>query len=267
MGEYSRGIQDLESIASYPLGDDSFKIDHGQNYFSYFERMGEVHTCVADDGHCVVATGTGVLRSWPAGAMGDKEFRAWYLCDLKVHPEYRGRHLPLAMLRRSFLRRYLMCRRGFGVSMNPKNKPNPVLRLLERFKWARFKAGPQLRIYSLTYDEILKIEPLLRRHRGPVSFLSLKGTKDLILQSTNEPLELLHAQFGPRGAARAGINATLQTLAGRPLRGATHMFCAPENDVLAMDLERENLSFTATATIIHHRMDDVDWKFLPTSDI
>src|SRR5258705_11548925 len=40
---YNQYMKDFEQRMShwYPLGDDTFRIDHGDNYFSFFRRMGE----------------------------------------------------------------------------------------------------------------------------------------------------------------------------------------------------------------------------------
>jgi hypothetical protein len=48
-------------------GEDTFSIDHGQDYFSFFRRMGEVEYVVAKDRKLdrVVAVGAGVLRQIP----------------------------------------------------------------------------------------------------------------------------------------------------------------------------------------------------------
>jgi hypothetical protein len=39
--EFGAKLYELESIAEYPYGGDFFTLDHGQDYFAFFEKMGE----------------------------------------------------------------------------------------------------------------------------------------------------------------------------------------------------------------------------------
>jgi len=244
-------VAELESIATYPLGDDFFKIKHGPDYFAFFRRLGELHYFALLDGDQVAAVGAGVLREQPV--------RAWYMCDLKVHPDYRGRHLPLRMMRSLFLRHYLKCRRGYAISMNdPHQDSNRIEKLFKKFWWALFHSGGKLLLFSLNAEEMFQAEPLLREFRGTLSYLSLRGKKEIVLQSTGEPMPLLHVQFGP--CAEQGGFTT-------PQPGHTHMFCVPERDELSEELLVRGFQPSATATIIHHGMKNVDWSFVLTSDI
>ena len=83
--QYENSIAELEKIASYPLGEDRFTIDHGSDYFAFFDRLGETVFHIYLDGPKVVALGAAVLRTIPN--TDGKEQKVWYLCDLKVHPE------------------------------------------------------------------------------------------------------------------------------------------------------------------------------------
>ena len=37
-------IAGLEKGTSYPLGKDRFEIDHGEDYFAFFTRLGQLHS-------------------------------------------------------------------------------------------------------------------------------------------------------------------------------------------------------------------------------
>ena len=82
---FQPGIVAIEKIATYPLGDDFFKIDHGVDYFAFFDRLGKLNYYIMCDGEHVAAVGAGVLRQVPY-LQGKSPQEAWYLCDLKVHP-------------------------------------------------------------------------------------------------------------------------------------------------------------------------------------
>lgn len=260
----SKQLHDLEKTITYPLGDDTFQIDHGADYFSFFKRMGEVQSYgIIDDGK-LVAVGMGILRT-VSFQKDEKARRAWYLCDLKVAPTHRGRHLPLRILRKAFLRCYIRCGRGYAVSMNtPQNEKkgdNRIVKLLARFPWAPSRLGGILNIYSCETEEMNRWQSIIEKHRGPISYLNLIGQKDLILKSTNRSLPLMHVQFGQNSHVHGA------RLSPAPVKGFSHMFCAPAGDALSIELESLGLRTTATASIIHHRMTGCDWRFILTSDI
>ena len=56
-------LQAFETRAEYPYGDDFFKLDHGANYFAFFERLGEPLFHVAIDDDRIAACAAGVLRT------------------------------------------------------------------------------------------------------------------------------------------------------------------------------------------------------------
>ena len=248
-------FQKLEKAISYPLGNDEFQIDHGLDYFAFFKRLGKLNCYAAVKGEEIAATGMGILRNI-SFRQGEKQRRAWYLCDLKVNQGYRGSHLPLQLLRKAFLPSYIRCSRGYAISMNPPSGENRIVKLLGRFSWAPSKLAGILNIYSCDYEQMTKAQPVLEKHRGAVSYLSLSGKKDLVLKSTGKPMPLLHLNFGDQSG-----------LPSEPQAGFTHMFCSPATDPLATDLAQMNFRPQATASIIHHRMKNCDWRFILTSDI
>ncbi|MDQ3035840.1 MAG: hypothetical protein M3Y87_25780 [Myxococcota bacterium] len=242
---------------TYPYGDDRFRLDHGREYYAFFDRLGEVsaHAWVAGDE--IVGVGIAVLRSVPFQRGGPAR-RVWYLCDAKVDPAHRGQKLSFRAAGQQFLQHYVRAPRAYGISMNPGDgSENGVVRHALRYKLAPLRVAGTLAIHSFDAAAMRAIEPLLMRHRGPVSYLSLEGKKDLVMDSTKSRLPLLHVQFGP--CAERGIPG--------PLDGQTHMFCALEGDALSRELASEGVKPSATATILAHRMHDCDWQFVLTSDI
>jgi len=254
---FREDIGAIEQIARYPLGNDFFQIDHGQDYFAFFDRLGRVNYYIALEGETVVAVGAGVLRQI-AYHQGETRQCAWYLCDLKVHPAYQNRHLSLRMLRYAVAENIKTCNRGYAISMNPGDfSPNRLVQVFGKVAPVQFNYATTLGIYSGTAEAMGRIEPILMQHRGAVSYLSLKGVKDLRLQSNGQILPLLHVQWG----------ATAQTTMPHPLPGYAHMFCCPETDELAQVLSQHGWEAIATASVIHHGMAESDWQFILTSDI
>lgn len=255
--ELEPAIAELEKLATYPLGQDRFKIDHGQDYFAFFRRLGSMHYYCTRVGDQVVAVAMGVIRQVPFRA-GQPARKAWYLCDLKVHPEHRGNHYPLTMMRKAFIPCYLRCQRGYAISMNPGDgSPNRVVKLMRRWRWTPLSHAGNLQIFSVAAERMELLEPLLEEHRGKISYRSLAGIKDIVLESTGRPMPLIHVHWG----------ASAEPELDRPQPGHEHMFCAPDGDPLIGALKDRGMLPTASASIIQHGMGDCDWKFVLTSDI
>lgn len=270
---FQRGIAAIEQAALYPLGDDFFQIDHGSNYFAFFDRLGAVSYYVALDGNAeqcplwdnrVAAVGAGVLRQ-VAYRQGEEPRLAWYLCDLKVHPDYQQQRLSLRLLTHALKPNLRHCSQGYAISMNPANltgtlenrQGNQLVRVLEKFAPLPFRYSTLLEIYSLDAKQMSLLQPLLVEHRGPVSYLALKGIKDLRLKSSGQLMPLLHVQWGATAAAGRS----------EPLPGSIHMLCTPAVDELARALRQRGSVPTATASVVSYNMEQSDWRFILTSDI
>ncbi|MBW4511702.1 MAG: hypothetical protein KME64_35145 [Scytonematopsis contorta HA4267-MV1] len=262
--DFQAGIVAIEQYATYPLGDDFFQIDHGLDYFAFFDRLGEVNYYTALDfeyGNVssprVAAVGAGILRQVSYN-QGEETRPAWYLCDLKVHPDYQRQFLSLRILAHAILQDITKCNCGYAISMNPgEGSPNRYVRVLEKFSPVKFSCTAQLGIYSLDAATMSRLESLLVEHRGVISYLSLKGVKDLKLQSTGENLPLLHVQWGD--SVSKGDSEIMP--------GYIHMFCVPANDKLAEILADKGIYPNASASVVSHGMDESDWRFILTSDI
>lgn len=249
-GLWSGPIAELERIARYPLGEDTFQLDHGADYFRFFDRLGELSYYVAVDEGEVVAVGCAMLRTL---AFGKETKRAWYVADLKVRPDRRGQHLPLRMFASAFPTEYPRCPRGYGISMNAPGRPNRVLRIARRTPLIPIDAATTLHLWSLDAAQMRRCLPVIREHRGETGFLSLAGVKDIVLASTGRPMPLWHVQFGPMA----------ESVRAEPVEEGVHMLCAPEGDPLAVALGAPS----ATATVIAHRMEGYEWRNVLTSEI
>lgn len=257
---FQQEVGALEHGVTYPLGDDRFAIDHGSDYFAFFRRLGELAYFVALDGQRVAAVCAAVLRRIPPSA-GEPTEPCWYVCDLKVHPDYRRRHIPWQIFCHGFPRKYPLCPRGYAISMNPgDDMPNPVVRLSTHFHLAPVSLGTVLAIYSLAAEPMRAIESNLRRARGRLAYLSLAGIKDIVLSSTGNPMPLLHLQHGV--TVHGG-----DTLRPAPIDGHVHMFCLPADDPLQREMAALGIHASASASVIHHRMGRWDWRGILTSEI
>jgi GNAT superfamily N-acetyltransferase len=253
-----RGFADriaaLEADTTYPYGDDRFQLDHGADYFAFFDRLGDVLYAVALDGDEVVAVGCGVLRRIPIG--GELK-EAWYVCDLKVRPDHRGRQIPLRFLGALAPDAYLRCGRGYAISMNPPAGDNRVVRLIERFAFAPVRLAATLSLYTVDDAAMRTIAPLLVRRFGPIGYRSLAGVKDVVLESTGRPMPLWHLQHGPLGRPQTN----------EPQTDGLHMFSVVVGDAIAAELAACGLSPSAHASVVAHRLGGAAFDFVLTSDI
>jgi len=246
-------LQELESVAEYPYGNDFFTLNHGSDYFAFFAGMGEPLFHVALDDDRIVACAAGILRTL---VIENKTVRAWYLCDLKIHPEFRGRQITTKLFKKNLFRNYIKCPRGYAISMNPASGKNRVVKLLKRLPRIPIGCAGQLNFYSFNQDEAASVQKDLERELGKISYLSLKGKKDLIMKSTAAPLPLFHIQHG--AIATEGAKS--------PTENGTYMICADEMSSLN-SLLADKFPISATASILAHRLKPKDWNFILTSDI
>lgn len=259
--EFGEKIRALEAHAVYPLGADRFRLDHGPDYFAFFRRLGALRTYVAVIDGRVACVASGVLRR--VRQADGRITRAWYLCDLKVDPEFRGRHLPARLFGRAFLFNYLRCPRAFAVTMNRGGgHPNEVVRILERFPWVPLRLVGELVFYVWSESELLDVVPLLDADIGTWRLRSLSGIKDLILESTGQSWCLYHIEG--RYCLHEIEGGQIVT---RPVPGSAHMLCLPRGGALDLRLNAEGCRATATASIVAHRMNVADWSFLASSEI
>jgi hypothetical protein len=258
---YLDQILDLERGATYPYGNQFFKIEHGKDYFAFFERLGKLSYYALIDEHRVAGVVAAILRTIPTHK-GMKKI--WYYCDLKIHPDYRGRHLPIKMAYPIYLRNILTCRSGFGISMNPAtgSRQNRMKKLSKWLKWISISADTQLCLFSLDQDAMQKALPVLEHYRGKVHFLSLEGIKDLILTHDQSRIPLLHVQFGEQRKEN-----NYQYKHSTPQIGHIHMFCVTSEDPLVAELTKMQLSPSSTMTLFNHGMKLHHWDWILTSDL
>lgn len=243
---------EFEHNFEYPLGDDFFKIYHGKDYFEFFKRLGEPKFYGAFLAGRLVAMGGAVLREVKPFSNSNKKIKTWYLCDVKVHPDFRGRKLTSKIFQRNLLWNYFRCQRGYTISMNPAGRKNPVVRLVRQMSFLPFSHYDDLYIYQLKEQEFKSSQKKLIEILGEFSIKNNSGVKDIILKSSGSALNLNHVVPGLKG------NIDIQE--------GTFMFCLPSKNLKNKLLNESGISHNATASIIGHRMNS-DWNFITSADI
>jgi hypothetical protein len=121
---------EVEMCAWYPLGDKEFCIRHppGIDYFAFFDFLagnnGSWKYIIWLEDDKVWATAAMILRDIPTKTLningetiGKTNQQAWYICDVKVHPEKQGQHFAYRVFRKMFFNSYFSSTSAYGITM------------------------------------------------------------------------------------------------------------------------------------------------------
>lgn len=177
--EYSSKLQEFEKQFTYPLGNDRFYIQHGENndYFSFFEKLGKPNIMVLEKDNKVIGVCAAVLREI-------NQEKYWYLCDFKIEEEHRGQKLYRLLMWKYFLPCYMQAKNAFAINMaNPEN--NKLFSHMGKiFKAFDVKIEPNY-LYSFTGKNIVEF---------PMSFwdnhliVTNNGDKDIVIKGEHQKL-------------------------------------------------------------------------------
>lgn len=251
---YQTACLALESNIEYPLAEDKFTINHGADYFAFFRRLGKLRFFIALSEENTLA---GVIAAVKRPAVAASLANAWYIADLKVMPKFRNLQLPKILFAHL---KTLACEKNFcfyGVCMDEANGHNKVVPMLKRSSQFPLDVGPKLSMYNLNAKQMQSLMIEFQNHNQPIGFLSLQGKKDLILQSTQRALPLLHVQSGP--FAEYNIQS--------PKPNYAHLICLPGDHWLLPHIHALGIALFASATPISYGIQTVNWGEVLTSDI
>ena len=246
---WAPALRELESAIEYPYGRDTFRIDHGPDYWKFFARLGEPRMHAVVGGERILAVACGILRSLQDGP-------AWYLCDLKSAADFRGQHAATRMLKHQFFRNYWRCHRGYAISMNPQRGENRIARLLDRFSWLPFHVEAELKFFTFSHSTVAEVRAAVESVVGPLGMADLRGMKDLIMGSTGRSMPVVHLQYG---------QSIQQPL--RVIEGVEFMLAVVAGSAIDARLNDLGVKASATASVIAHRMRGVDFGFVMSSDV
>lgn len=180
--EYSKKLQIFEEQFSYPLGDKRFYIKHGYeniyDYFSFFEQLGEVSYIVVEDKSTIVGVGCVILRNI-------SNYKVWYLCDFKVHKNYRNKRILENIFRKYFLFFYFKAQKLIVINMNSPNK-NGLVKKLERIFKCFFLDIQKLYFYEWNAKDFEQVLFLLDDY----VIVHNKNKKDILIDE--KPYNIYH---------------------------------------------------------------------------
>lgn len=244
---YNTQLIEFEKKFSYPFGEDRFRLDHGNNYYAFFDRIGQPHVfCVLDEG-LIVAVCIAVLREVP---IASKKQLAWYLCDLKIDDKYKGTRLVQKLCAYALPKYWHICDKIYGVSMNDKAyKGNRVANFASKIRGLGLKEKASLAFYMLDAED-KKLRNYLMRLQP--HFVSNSGIKDLLMAKTKQHLSLRHYQ---------------KNYAANPepiKKGVNYMLCYSGDEMIPEEISKT--APAATATVIANFQPDT-WSFISSAEI
>ena len=164
----------------YPIGDRKFTIRFSEtNYFDFFKSIG------TEGFHVVYHVGDRIVGS----ACARFARNAWYLCDLKVHPDFRGRKITYKLLMKRFFWAWMKSGRGYAISMYPNEA---VKKLNSGFKLMHMNNLGFVYIYLVTYREFMdlvyqKLKWYYNKHKY-TGFLNINTNKKIIMDGQRDSL-------------------------------------------------------------------------------
>jgi hypothetical protein len=195
-----------------------------------------------------------------------KTKKAWYICDLKVHQNYQGQHLPLFMTKKIAFWRYVQCPRGFAICMNPVvGDPKAASIFKKHGPWSL--DTQVLNLYTLSAGQVAQSRDTLKKMlvdhgymngHQQLHFVATNGAKDYEITNTlsgqKRPWHLVHIQVGD------GTQVPLEN-------DATYMICAVEGTTLDTHFKTLLGAPSSTAQIVSYGMKDIDFNYLTSNQI
>lgn len=252
--------------ATYPLGQDRFRIKHGNDYLYFFKRMGElIYRTIRDENGDIIATSAIVLTNQPGLTRHatSTTHKSWYIGDLRVAPAHQGKGLSLSMFAEIAQNGLQRCSSVFAVEMGSGD--STILKLVQRANLTQCFGMTTLSVYMIPRTTCLQnIGSLSLKYGDQESILlSLQGHKDIILESSG-PMKLYHLY--PRSSLcdsdRFFELNELETLENE----AVICTCAVQDSNLDKTLS-SIVSRASLARAVHKNMPFADWDKLSTAEI
>ena len=126
---YNNYVKTFESklSESYPMGENSFRINHGKNYFTFFRQLGEPFYYVIFDKQSYGLSASETDSSIIIGTVAYiyriiGSHHIMYLCDLKFDKSKRGHGIMYQMLCRTIPTCIFRTNKFYAITMNNGQK-------------------------------------------------------------------------------------------------------------------------------------------------
>jgi GNAT superfamily N-acetyltransferase len=252
--EYNSQLLRFEQCFTYPFGNDSFTINHGNNYFRFFDLLGTPYILAFKDKERIIGITILVLRNIDVLNNGQLE-PIWYICDLKIHPDYRGKGIIQQVFDFAISNYSKLSSQIYGISMNSNSdKANRVIYLAKYLTNIDLTYQETLMFYLLNKNQLNHARNLLMCYFSEYGYFSLNKIKDLVMISTEKSLPLIHVV--PKDKSN-----TIQEA-----EDYNYMFCLPSSNLLINELAQTGITSSSTASIISN-LTEANWNFIVSSEI
>lgn len=254
--EYNNKLLKFEQLFTYPLGGDNFVINHGKDYFKFFDLLGRPYIMAIVDDEQLVGVAIIILRNIDILNIGKLE-PVWYICDLKIHPNYRGKFIIHKVFHFAIKKYGAISRKIYGISMNSNDlESNKLINLATRIPALKLKQEGMLLFFLINNTQLDQIITLLNQHYSKLGYCSLMSVKNLIMSSTSTPIPLIH--LVPGGKSNVVINRDDNN---------DFMFCVSlSNKPLIQELDQIKIQYVATASVISN-ITGCNWSFISSNEV
>lgn len=252
--DYNSQLLSFEKYFTYSFGNDSFSINHGSNYFRFFDLLGTPYILVIKDKECIIGVTVLVLRNIDVLNNGQLE-PIWYICDLKIHPDYRGKGIIQQISNFATSNYSKLATKIYGISMNSSSdKVNRVIFLAKHLTNIDLTYQETLIFYLLNKNQLNNSRNLLMRYFSEYGYFSLNQIKDLVMMSTEKSLPLIH--LVPKN--KSNITEEVEDV--------DYMLCLPSSNTLKNEFAQIGIIPTTTASIISNYT-EANWNFILSNEI
>lgn len=212
--EFRSELLNFEKEFIYPLNEkENFYISHGKNYSDFFERMGDSRYLLAFLDHQIVGMISVVKKK--ITFLG-KKYSIFYLADLKIKKEYRGKSLShqfyWELLKLIPVHPYawqwsfcyfvgMMGKKGdvshsFGQSLPAKLVKSLAYLKIYFIEPEKLAALPKITFFKDQKNQrVLNLSSFLNSKSHSMTHSSLFGIKDIVLESSGLVMKIAHVNL------------------------------------------------------------------------
>ncbi len=253
--EYSDRLKMFEKNFDYPLGEQRFLIQHGQDsilYFDFFKRLGEVFYFVIEDKNQIIGAGCAVLRTINYQGYDEK---IWYLCDFKILKEYRQQGLLKRITLKYFISSYLKSNKMIAVNMSKKENNGLVKKVNSLFSWFNVKALP---FYFFEFNKEILKNILNDKLKKDFVLLTNKNYKDIVIENKVKDIyHLVPRQYAENNFKNLIIEINENTIT--ELNNDTLFMFSTIKQSNVQYFKHLGLNYNYESSFICHKVDDIDF--------
>ena len=184
--------------------------------------------------------------------------KIWQIMDLRISKDYRGKQYLDNLITATFATRVMKSSAYYAISMNPNPRIDAIC---NNIKLPKLKNRGKMYIYTVSYDDIKKIIPMLETfYCSEIGFVDNNNSRIFVDGTKKTNIRLLHLHH----------NADYREFDYRePLRGYHYCFAIHENNDFIMRTLKDdyNLDPGSTANVFSNDF-KADWsRFVKTFEI